>query len=207
MKSYNCEMVLKLINDISELDFIGIVDKNKQSPTFSFGDLTVNNIFSSDNVVALNKKLINLTVIWEEKSICSFVLDNDDFEADPMIINEFIKENLINSMKTCYFDNWYFRSLAPMFQNGITIERTMEIVNNRMMEFGIVTNLLYDRTSMILSAYNDKTNKIIFNHSLTNNTSLKRTSTVNSCIRLMTYDIFFDLFYEHNGMNTWYEPK
>lgn len=195
MSKMNFKQITNLLAEISTKDIVKEIIDNE----FDF-------IHLSDSLLLKIVKCdyeFDIEVKWFSEHLTNIQFTLSDTVEEKDDLNKYIQTTIINHVKNEYFKNWYVSNIRPIINEDL--EGTIERVNNRLLDFNMVVNLIADSNgSFTLSCLDSKNEKFVYHLSLSNNTDYNNTPTIHFHISGLAFSVFYQLFFKHNGFNTTY---
>lgn len=195
MSKMNFKQITNLLAEISTKDLVKEIIDNE----FDFihlSDSLLLKIVKCDYEFDIELKWFNTYLTNIQFTLSDTVENKDD-------LNKYIQTTIINRIKDNYFNNWFTANIGPIINENL--ESSIERVNNRLLDFNMVVNLIADSNgSFTLSCLDSKNEKFVYHLSLSNNTDHNTISNIRIHIYSLAYSVFYHLFFKHNGFNSSY---
>lgn len=204
---YNLDMINELVSSLKEADIFTLMVEKKDEGQFVIAENITGEVMKvgeeNSNVVKLNKNVANLVlgIRWNGVDVGNFNLEEGDFvDSQKDMVNEFVRSRIIETINTYYFTNWYRANIFPLLSEDIG--RSLEFINGRLGQFGIYVNYVADGKLIILTAYRE--GGVLWTATISDENAGSIDGTM--YIRIMANSVFKTVFFENNGMGSWYEP-
>lgn len=176
--------------------------------------MSKNEKFKDSNIApinpAMNREVYNVTATWHDLPVGRFSLEPLDFEEQSTaVVNETIVTALVSSIKSGYFWHWYRANIVPFMAQEVPFHTAVDLIKERLGEFGIALTFSYDGTVLHIQAYTEEPYKVLW--------AIQQVSGIappnihehgKGFFGTMTHDVFYHLFYNvTNGMGTSYDPE
>lgn len=194
MSKMNFEQIKNLLTEISNIDFVEFI--TDKQPDVYFIDL-LSLAISKD----IDEYDVEVCFVYKRLTNIRFtLLDTIENKDD---LNKYIQTTIFNKIKNEYFNNWFKGNIKPIINDDL--ESSIERVNNRLLDFNMVANLIADSNgSFTLSCLDTKNEKFVYHLILANNTDHKTVNNISMHVYDLAYSVFYQLFFKHNGFNTTY---